>query len=226
MKEQLNRENKKNKLLNINFICTGNTCRSYMAEAIANHLLKTHYFKINTEVKERLVVGSAGTAVMFDDIPLKSFRALELLKVPNLKFIPKQIDKVMVETSDLLITMASVHKKHIEMGFEAIDQSKIFTLREISNICLYLRLENIINEEIYLDTSSGTRKTKIGLKTFSTKKTLDRIFSLKAIDRQRILNAEDIEINDPYGSSLKKYLETARTIKDNISIFLDYILLS
>ena len=226
MKEQLNRENKKNKLLNINFICTGNTCRSYMAEAIANHLLKTHYFKINTELKESLVVGSAGTAVMFEDIPLKSFRALELLKVPNLKFIPKQIDKVMVETSNLLITMASVHKKHIELGFDAIDQTKIFTLRELANICLYLRLENILNEEIFASSYPDPRKTRLEMKTFSTKKTLDRIFSLKASDRQRILNAKDIEINDPYGGSLKKYLETARTIKDNIGIFLDYILLS
>jgi len=226
MKEQLNRENKKNKLLNINFICTGNTCRSYMAEAIGNHLLKTHYFKINKKLRDSLVIGSAGTAVMFDGIPLKSFRALELLKVPNLKLIPKQIDRVMVESSDLLVTMASVHKKHIEMGFGSIDSTKIFTLREIANICLYLRLEDIIRDDIYLKTPLKEAGAVYGLNTYSTKKTIDRIFSLKASDRELILNADDIEIDDPFGGSLKSYLNTARTIKENIGIFFDYLLLN
>lgn len=226
MREQLNRENKKNKLLNIYFICTGNTCRSYMAEAIANHLLKTHYFRINTPLKEKLVIGSAGTAVMFDDVPLKSFRALELLKIPNLKFIPKQVDKVMATASDLLVTMGSVHKKHLVMGFEKIDHTKIFTLREIANICLYLRLERILNKDLYHQPPTGPEGTRCQTRTFSTKKTISRIFSLKASDRELILNLKDMEINDPFGGSLKKYLETAKTIRENIKIFFDYLLLN
>ena len=189
----------------INFICTGNTCRSYMAEAIATHLLKTLYFKRKPELKDKVVIGSAGTDVLLNKIPVNTYRTLEKLEIPNIKFRPTPIDPSIISSSDFLLTMATSHKKNIISRFKKADEKKIFNLIELANIILYLESEDIYE-----------RKTiEINV--------LQKIKLIKSLSTDSLIKPYSIDIEDPFGRSIDIYLKVAKLIKENIRTTFDYL---
>ncbi len=98
--------------MNVLFVCTGNTCRSPLAEAIAR--------RIATERGIDLEVGSAGTSA-WDGSPASDGsllvgieRGLDLNGHRS-----RQLTREMVEGSDLVIAMGPHHLERIEaMGGE------------------------------------------------------------------------------------------------------------
>lgn len=74
-------------------LCTGNSCRSQMAEAIVNHDLAS-------EVRAL----SAGT-VPQPKVADGAIRALELAGLPTAGLVPKDIDAVLHEQIDLVVTV-------------------------------------------------------------------------------------------------------------------------
>lgn len=74
-------------------LCTGNSCRSQMAEAIVNHDLAS-------EVRAL----SAGT-VPQPKVADGAIRALELAGLPTAGLMPKDIDAVLHEQIDLVVTV-------------------------------------------------------------------------------------------------------------------------
>lgn len=108
--------------MNIMFVCTGNTCRSPMAEAIYNNLISKS--------------GKTGDAIsrgisVFEPEPLnpKALCALQTLGIvpENHNSTPIMADDI--ESVDLVLTMTTQHKMLLK-AFYPKYASKIYTLAE------------------------------------------------------------------------------------------------
>lgn len=89
------------------FVCTGNTCRSPMAEGILIYLLKTK--GIN-----HIQVSSAGTAGL-DNYPA-SENAVEAAKVWDVDISghrSRPVDRDLIESADLILAMSPGHVDYI-----------------------------------------------------------------------------------------------------------------
>jgi len=232
--------------ININFVCSGNTCRSYIAEAIATHFLKTVYFKKCPGLKDKVSISSSGTEVIFKEIPANTYRVLDAFEIPNIKFKPKQIDISTVRSSNLIITMATSHKRNIISRFINIDEKKIFNLLELSNIILFVQSENIFNRKTIERSASQAGNAFKGypIKPLYNKYLLEKDYAdypknikhskiissvserLKIIentDTQSIIFPLDIDIEDPFGRSVDIYVKVAKLIKENIIVIFNYL---
>ncbi len=100
------------------FVCTGNTCRSPMAEIILKNKLK---YAGLTGVK----VSSAGlSATDGAKMSKNSFEALKLLGYKPYGFKSKQLTVEMIKKSDLVLCMTTSHKLALN-GFE-----NVYTIKE------------------------------------------------------------------------------------------------
>ena len=212
IKGKENKKTGKKNIIYISFICTGNTCRSYIAEAVSIHLLKTVYFKKKPDIRDRVIIGSAGTDVLSSKIPVNTFKVLEQMEVPNFRFRPRQADRSIIKNADLLITMATSHKNNILSQFEDADKKKVFTLIELSNIILYLESEDIFKG----NNTDNNKKNTIRL-------ALKKIDLIKNLKIDTLIKPHSIDIEDPYGSPINVYLKNAKMIKENIITVFNYL---
>lgn len=104
------------------FICTGNTCRSPMAEIILKAKLKLVGI---TNVK----VGSAGLNTMDGQkMSENSLKALKLMGYKPYGFKSKQLTKQILDKSDLIICMTQSHKNAL-YGVE-----NVYTVKEVTGL--------------------------------------------------------------------------------------------
>lgn len=115
------------KLQTILFVCTGNTCRSSMAEAIAKQKMKEA--KINSD---KIKVVSAGTGA-FDGCPAAP-NAVGVLKEKNIDLTchrSKRITPQMLKEADYIFTMTVIQKQQVLFLYPAAEE-KTFTLKEFA----------------------------------------------------------------------------------------------
>lgn len=117
------------------FVCTGNTCRSCMAEGILKDILKSE----QNDIK----IGSAGLFVGMSHNASKN--AIDVLNnewnIDITKHKPKQLEKSDISQYDLILTMTKVHKYAILNSYKE-GLGKVFTLKE------YVKFNNINNDII------------------------------------------------------------------------------
>lgn len=89
------------------FVCTGNTCRSPMAEAILRQKLKWAGIK-------GIAVSSAGIgAVDGEKMSPNAFLALKQLGITCYSFRSRRLTEKILSRSDLVITMTETQKKSL-----------------------------------------------------------------------------------------------------------------
>lgn len=104
------------------FVCTGNTCRSPMAEAVFNHIASKK--GIDSTAFSR------GTNVFFSQpINAKSVSALKQIGIDYAEHMSCQITEDDVKNSDLILTMTASHKMALKSAF-AKYKDKIYSLNE------------------------------------------------------------------------------------------------
>jgi len=106
------------------FVCTGNTCRSSMAQAIARGILS------QKDAAKKVKVISAGTSAIPGSkaaesaIAVMEERGLDLKKHTARQLTPELIDE-----ADLVFTMTRNHKQHV-LTMAPHAQKKVFALKE------------------------------------------------------------------------------------------------
>lgn len=110
-------------MFNVLFVCTENTCRSPMAQAILKHLLK--------EIKVKNVnVKSCG--IMVNNFSKLSPNSRQVLNEMGLKIRhkPQQITQNLVNNADLILTMTLEHKIDLSLKYDILN--KLFTFAEFT----------------------------------------------------------------------------------------------
>ncbi|WP_248929361.1 low molecular weight protein arginine phosphatase [Paenibacillus hamazuiensis] len=177
------------------FICTGNTCRSPLAEGMLRQLARERGLAIE--------VRSAGVAA-YEGAPASDHTATILrekgIKEPH-KASPLTGD--LLDWADLVLTMTQSHKRHaIQLFPEAVD--KIFTLKEYT-LDDPAELEAVAEiERLYADA-----QMKQALAQPITDDERSRMTEL-----QRKLPSYDIA--DPFGGSLTTYRKSAEEIERSL----------
>ena len=127
------------------FVCTGNTCRSPMAEIILKNKLKL------AGVLD-VTVSSAGLSATPDmKMSENSATALKKLGYKPYGFKSKQLTYKMVEKADLVLCMTAEHKRHLNQF------SNVFTIGEVvgctdvfdpygGNLAVYMEVSRILED--------------------------------------------------------------------------------
>lgn len=224
---------------NILFVCTGNTCRSSMAEALFKKILED----IGKNTKG-IKIKSAGTAAMENQpatpqaISVMREMGIDLSSHRATLLTPKLIDE-----ADLILTMTLDHKRRIlEMYPEA--HGKVYLLKEfVEEKRDFLKEIDEINKKISQKRRAvyDKYKNQIGQlmdRREKLKKELEEVESrleeIKAKmdeaageERKKLLKLEtklkNMDIKDPFGQPVDVYRKVARDLEDSLQKLVEKI---
>lgn len=145
------------------FVCTGNTCRSPMAEAIFKNIIKESGREREYEAESAGIFAVEGQKASSNAVETMRGKGLDLTK-----HISKSISEDMIIDSDIILTMTKSHKDNLLLLNKGLE-GKVFTIKE------YIR------------------------------------------------NNEDIDILDPFGSSLEVYKACAEDLEKSIRFLVQII---
>ncbi|TDF93560.1 low molecular weight protein arginine phosphatase [Paenibacillus piri] len=177
------------------FVCTGNTCRSPMAEGILRRLAEDHGL-------QHIEVRSAGVAA-YDGAPV-SGHAAAILKEKGFHetLTSSALTGDQLNWADVVLTMTSGHKQHTIQRFPLF-VDKIYTLKEFVD-----------------DTQAAERIAELEelVAELHVKRALSQPVTEEESRRLRALERElpDYDIADPFGGSMKLYRQCADEIESSL----------
>lgn len=112
--------------MNILFVCTGNTCRSPMAEGLAKH--KFYGSIPDVSVSSRGLAVVPGSMVSINSVSVLKDRGIDISS-----HIPKSLSCDDVKNADLVLTMTAVHKEYITNVLPQY-KDKVFSISEYTKV--------------------------------------------------------------------------------------------
>ena len=111
------------------FVCTGNTCRSAMAEGIFKKMLKER-----TEDDTRFDIISAGIFALSGMRPTpEAIKVMVEQGIDISRHIATQVQEDLVKNADIILVMSNTHKDYIRTKF-TFAQDKIYLVKEFAQI--------------------------------------------------------------------------------------------
>ncbi|MCM3261481.1 low molecular weight protein arginine phosphatase [Paenibacillus lautus] len=185
---------------NILFVCTGNTCRSPMAEGMLRKLANQRGIPLETQ--------SAGVSAV-DGMPV-SRHAESILRDQDIqdRLVSKPLTANLVEWADLILTLTQSHKQYAIRQFpHAAD--KMHTLKEFVEDD-----RRVLDDLREQDSLYATLELARSLGRDVSDRDRERLIEL----RQRI---PSFDISDPFGGSREEYEATAAEIRTALFRLLD-----
>lgn len=106
------------------FVCTGNTCRSSMAEGIAREMIR------QMGIENEVSVSSAGVyAASNDKASFNAIEALSELGIDIRGHLARRIDVNLIRDAYIVLAMTGEHKRMLTRMYPG-GRDKIFTLNE------------------------------------------------------------------------------------------------
>ncbi|SEC32377.1 low molecular weight protein arginine phosphatase [Paenibacillus sp. GP183] len=179
-------------MVRILFVCTGNTCRSPLAEGMLRHMLQGE--KLEAEVRSAGVSAANGSSIS------RNSEAVLQEKGIGDKLTSSALNEPDVEWADVILTMTMAHKGIvIQRHPQALE--KTFTLKE------FVEDDPAILEAI--DTRT-TLTAELQLKqALSQPISNDERSQLSKLNK----HISSFDISDPFGGSLDAYRLTAQEIE-------------
>nr|WP_285857664.1 low molecular weight protein arginine phosphatase [Paenibacillus lautus] len=182
------------------FVCTGNTCRSPMAEGMLRKLANQRGIPLETQ--------SAGVSAV-DGMPV-SRHAESILRDQDIqdRLVSKPLTANLVEWADLILTLTQSHKQYAIRQFpHAAD--KMHTLKEFVEDD-----RRVLDDLREQDSLYATLELARSLGRDVSDRDRERLIEL----RQRI---PSFDISDPFGGSREEYEATAAEIRTALFRLLD-----
>ncbi|MDQ0257182.1 protein-tyrosine phosphatase [Evansella vedderi] len=203
------------------FVCTGNTCRSPLAETIFEH----------TKTSEELEAKSAGLYAM-EGAPMSEGSRSVLANKGILESHSAQtVTKELLEWADVVLTMTEGHKRAVIEQFP--EQSlNVFTLKEFvyDDAETLEKLEQIKEQiaELELKRASLLADNQGRIDNISKQKELeqelyDQLLPYQQNIERLMAELPSFDIPDPYGGNIQIYEETLKEIEEAITMLLNKI---
>ncbi|MEK4248326.1 low molecular weight protein arginine phosphatase [Paenibacillus sp. FSL W7-1287] len=185
------------------FLCTGNTCRSPMAEAFFRSLAQKKGLAVT--------VRSAGISTV-DGIPVSanSVHALQQHGIQHHGHSTALNDEVL-QWADLILTMTAGHKREIIRRYPAV-MDHIYTVKEFAYMDDQLQAKLTELEGIYSDLQM---QQALG-------QPLDEMKRQRAMELEQSIPSFDVA--DPFGGSQFVYDECAKELEEAIHKVVDRLI--
>jgi protein-tyrosine-phosphatase len=187
-------------MVRILFVCTGNTCRSPLAEGMLRHMLQGE--KLEAEVR------SAGVSAIDGSSISRNSEAVLKEKGIKDKLASSALNVTDVDWADVILTMTMSHKGTVIQRHPQVFE-KTFTLKEF-----------VEDDPMMLEAIDARAKMTAEL---HLKMALSQPISNDERNQMAKLNMNisDYDISDPFGGSLDSYRVTA----DEIELYLKKLII-